>query len=65
MLTNAERPIRRSAASRRIAMPSAPLCDDNAIDPAGGQTGENDAFIRTDGSVLRSPMQFGPIMRIP
>ena len=64
-LTNDESPIWRSAARRRMAMPSAPLCDDNAIVPAGGQSGENDAFIRTAGSVLRSPIQFGPIIRIP
>ncbi len=64
-LTKPERPICRSAASRRMAMPSAPLCDDSATWPAGGNTGENDAFNRTPGVMFSRPMQLGPTMRIP
>ena len=49
----------------RMAMPSAPLCDDSAIVAGGGKTGENDAFSRTAGSVFSRPMQLGPIIRMP
>ena len=40
----------RSRASCRIAMPSAPLCDEQRHVPAGGKTGEKEAFRRTAGS---------------
>src|SRR5205809_675284 len=40
-LTKDERPTRRSIASCRIAMPSAPLCDEKATRPAVGTMGEN------------------------
>ena len=33
--------------------------------PAGGQVGAKVAFSETAGSVLSTPMQFGPTMRIP
>src|SRR5262245_21896858 len=33
--------------------------------PVGGQCGANVAFNATVGSVLRTPMQLGPIMRMP
>ena len=33
--------------------------------PAGGKTGLKVAFSRTAGSVLSTPMQFGPTRRIP
>ena len=64
-LTNVERPMWRSAARPRIAMPSAPLCDESATCPPGGKTGENDAFSRTSGLMLSSPMQLGPTIRMP
>jgi hypothetical protein len=62
-LTNVDKPICRSRASERIANPSAPLCDDNAMRPGGGTIGENDAF--SFSVVFSTPMQFGPIIRIP
>ena len=49
----------------RMARPSAPLCVENATRPAGGNTGENVAFSSTLGSAFSSPMQLGPIMRMP
>ena len=58
-LTNVERPTCRSAASSRIAMPSAPLCDESATWPAGGKIGENDAFSRTSGFVFSSAHAVG------
>ena len=64
-LTNVEMPRLRSPARARMASPSAPLCDDIAMRPGGGNTGEKDAFIRIAGSVFSSPMQFGPIILIP
>ncbi len=48
-----------------MAKPSAPLWLENAMGPAGGKTGENDALSRIAGSVLTRPMQFGPIIRTP
>jgi hypothetical protein len=63
-LTNVERPTCRSAASFRMARPSAPLCDSSETVPAGGNTGENEAFSR-GAPAFSSPMQLGPTMRIP
>ncbi len=65
MLTKVDNPTCRSAASWRIARPSAPLCDDRPTCPLGGKIGENDAFSRTAGVALSNPMQFGPTMRMP
>ena len=65
MLTKVESPTRRSEASSRIARPSAPLCDDSATPPLGGNTGENDAFNLSAGVALRIPMQLGPTIRMP
>ena len=64
-LTKVDRPSVAPAASDRIAMPSAPLCDSRPMLPAGGKTGENDAFRRTAGVVFSSPMQLGPTIRMP
>ena len=56
----------RGARSRRSGRcPSAPDCVMNATLPGIGSTGANVAFIRTSVSVLASPMQFGPITRMP
>ena len=49
----------------RIATPSAPLCDMNAIRPVSGKVGAKVESMWTAGSVLINPMQLGPIMRIP
>ena len=46
-------------------MPSAPLCDMKAMRPVRGSVGAKVASMRTAGSVLMTPMQFGPIIRIP
>jgi hypothetical protein len=46
-------------------MPRAPLCDSIATLPAGGQVGAKVASSRTAGSVLSTPMQLGPTMRMP
>ena len=47
------------------AITSAPLCEQNATLPGRGNSGANDAFNRTAGSVFKSPRQLGPIMRMP
>ena len=64
-LTNVDNPRCRSVASSRIAMPSAPLCDNSDTVPLGGMIGENDALRRTSAVALSSPMQLGPTMRMP
>ena len=46
-------------------MPSAPDWQKKPIRPGGGTTGARVAFIRTAGSVLTRPRQFGPSTRIP
>ena len=43
----------------------APDCDTKAAGPNGGIVVANVAFIATAGSVFTTPMQFGPIMRMP
>ncbi len=65
MLTNWDTPTPRSVAKARIAMPRAPLCEEKATRPLGGNTGAKDAFRRTAASVLSRPMQLGPTMRMP
>ena len=47
------------------AMPSAPDCDMKAMRPSGGYACANVPLSLNSGSVLMTPMQFGPIMRIP
>src|SRR5205807_2516742 len=64
-LTNVERPTARSRARFRIAIPSAPLCDEKATRPAGGTIGENDAFKLNAGLAFSRPMQLGPTIRRP
>jgi hypothetical protein len=49
----------------RMASPSAPLCVNMPMLPAGGHVGAKVAFSATAGSVLRTPMQLGPTIRIP
>ncbi len=48
-----------------MAIPSAPDWLDMATLPRGGNTGANVPSRRTAGSVLSTPMQLGPTMRIP
>src|SRR5205085_6182888 len=43
----------------RIVMPTAPDCDATARPPGGGVIAANVACIRTAGSVLSTPRQFG------
>jgi hypothetical protein len=64
-LTNVENPSPYRPAAASAASPTAPLWDDIATRPAGGNTGENEAFNLTAGSALSNPRQFGPTIRIP
>ena len=54
-----------SFAWARIISPSAPLCDMKPTVPSAGRAAAKVAFIRTSGSVMITPMQFGPTTRIP
>ena len=55
----------RAVAMLITAIPSAPDCDMKATCPSGGYAWANVPFMRTSGSVLITPMQFGPISRMP
>jgi hypothetical protein len=63
--TNIDKPRPRSRINARIASPRAPDCDENAIGPDSGSVAENEAWSRTDGSMLMMPMQLGPTSRMP
>ena len=63
--TKSEMPIPRRRASWIAASPSAPLCEAKATRPGGGISGPNVALRLTFGSVFTTPMQFGPIRRMP
>ena len=63
--TNVDSPNPSSAAWPMTAMPRAPLWERNATRPAGGHVVANVPFRRMSGSVFTTPMQFGPISRIP
>src|SRR6476646_12174236 len=54
-LTNVESPTHRSFARSRIAIPSAPLCEERPTCPAGGMIGEKDALRLISGAALISP----------
>ncbi len=43
----------------------APDCETNANRPYGGQLGAKVAFMESAGFALSTPMQLGPIIRIP
>ena len=58
--TNVETPSPSPAAWPSSSMPSAPDCDANPIWPRTGRNGANVAFIEMSGSVLTTPMPFGP-----
>ncbi len=61
--TNAEKPSPRSDAFSSSARPSAPLCEENAIRPAGSARGANVALRPSAGTAM--PRQFGPTRRAP
>ena len=63
--TNEESPIPRRLVSLMTARPTAPLCDRNPTVPGSGVIDANVPFRATSGSVLITPMQFGPTSRIP
>ncbi len=63
--TNVEMPRPSSAERASRAMPRPPDCDAKPTRPATGRNGAKVAFIATPGLVLTTPMQFGPIIRIP
>jgi hypothetical protein len=63
--TNDDSPMPRWRARSIAAMPNAPLWDAKPTRPAGGAPGENVASRATAGSVLTTPRQFGPTMRMP
>ena len=63
--TNWVRPIPRSAATFKIATPSAPDWLTKPIEPARAGVGAKVALRRTSGAVLITPMQLGPIIRTP
>ena len=63
--TNVDRPKPSSAAWPMTAMPSAPLWERNPTRPAGGHVVANVPLRCTSGSVFTTPMQFGPISRMP
>jgi hypothetical protein len=63
--TKEESPIPSAWAWSITASPSAPLWERKPTRPAGGKMGPKEALRRTWGSVLRIPMQLGPISRIP
>ena len=63
--TNVDRPSPRSAASARMAMPSAPDWQKKPDPARRRHAGASVAFIRTAGSVLTRPRQFGPSTRMP
>src|SRR3989338_2154257 len=64
-LTKVDRPSWRSRANARMARPRAPLWEDKATFPGGGNREEKEALRLTLGSVLSRPKQFGPTIRIP
>jgi hypothetical protein len=52
-----------ACAQSRMAVPSAPDCDMNAIGPPGGMPAEKEAFMGVVVSI--TPRQLGPMRRIP
>jgi hypothetical protein len=63
--TNDERPSPRRPAASMIAIPRPPLCDRKPTGPGTARCGANVAFRRTCSSVLSTPKQFGPMIRMP
>ena len=65
MEANCVSPTPRSAATFKIATPRAPDWLTKPIEPGRAGVGAKVAFKRTSGSVLITPMQLGPTMRMP
>ena len=61
--TNAERPSPRDSAASSSARPSAPLCEEKPMLPAGAERAAKVAFRL--GPATAMPRQFGPISRAP
>ena len=61
--TNAERPRPRDSAASRRASPSAPLCEEKPMLPAGAERAAKVAFRL--GPATAMPRQLGPISRAP
>ena len=59
------RPMPRRSASSIAARPRPPLCVSSPSRPGRGGRGANVASSATAGSLLRTPMQFGPTSRMP
>src|SRR5665811_2609603 len=60
-----ERPSPSRLACSMMARPRAPLWEKKPTLPRVGAVGEKVAFMRTEGSRLITPMQFGPTNRMP
>ena len=60
-----ESPSERLLAYSMTARPSAPDCDRKPTFPCIGALGEKVAFMRTSSWVLMTPMQLGPMTRMP
>ena len=56
---------RRCGSCSQSRTPTAPDCETRASRPGSGSSEPNVAVIRTPGSVLATPRQFGPTSRIP
>jgi hypothetical protein len=65
METKLDRPMPRLRASARMAMPKPPDWEANPRRPAVGVSRAKVAFIEISGSVLSTPKQLGPTMRMP
>ena len=63
--TNVETPSPSERAVCKIAMPSAPDCEEMAIEPLGGRVGVKVALIAPCSWLTSTPRQFGPTMRAP
>ena len=61
---NFAKPMPSDFAWSKIAIPRAPLWETSEMSPRRGGVGANVASMRTSGSVLITPMQFGPIIVI-
>ena len=61
-VAKSEKPSRRSRAQSRMAVASAPECETNAMPPASGIPGANEALSRRAGRI--QPRQLGPSTRM-
>ena len=63
--TKLDRPSPRAVASARTATPRPPDCEAKPTGPATGALGASVALSETSGSVLITPKQLGPTIRMP